>query len=80
MTFAQLVNTFIGFLNTLVPIFIGLAMLIFFVGLVRYIYDAGSSKGHAEGRELIVWGLVAMFVLVCVWGLVAFIRTIFLGS
>lgn len=79
MTFAQLVSLILGFANTLVPILIGLALVAFFVGLVRYIYYTGSG-GTADGRELIQWGIIALFLLVCIWGIVAFIRTTFLGS
>ena len=80
LTFAQLVNGILGVANTLIPILIALALIAFFVGLIRYIYNSGSSNSHTEGRELIQWGLIAIFVLVCVWGLVDFIRVALLGS
>jgi hypothetical protein len=75
-----LVRYILGIANTLIPVLIGLAMVAFFVGLIRYIYDADSSSGHTQGRELIQWGLIALFCLVCVWGIVDFIRVAFLGS
>jgi hypothetical protein len=79
-TFSQLVSNILGLANTLVPLLIGLAMLAFFVGLIRYVYDSGSSDAHKNGRQLIAWGLIALFVLVCVWGIVNFISLALLGQ
>ncbi len=68
-TFSQLVGMFIGFINPIVSILVTLALVLFFWGIVRYIYAADSSEAHEKGRQMIVWGIVALFVLLCVWGL-----------
>lgn len=46
-----------------------LALVIFFWGLVQYIYRSGDAHAHAEGRERMVWSLIAIFVLFSVWGI-----------
>ncbi len=74
MSFAALVGKFIGLINTIIPLLVAIALVFFFIGLVRFIYESSDSHGHAEGKELIVWGLVAMFVLVSVWGILATMR------
>jgi hypothetical protein len=56
-----------------------LALLIFIIGVVRFIATAGDEKGRAEGRQLMLWGTIALFVMVAVWGLVAIIKTTFIG-
>ncbi len=80
LDFKGLVNYVLGIFNLLVPVLIGIALIAFFVGLIRYIYETDSSNSHKEGRELIQWGLVAMFCLVYIWGIIGFIRVAFLGS
>jgi hypothetical protein len=80
LNLAGLVKYILGIADTLIPVLIGLALVAFFIGLIRYVYDADSSTAHTQGRYLIGWGLVAMFVLVCVWGIVVFISVAFLGS
>ena len=50
-----------------------IALLVFFWGLVKFIMKAGDEKAVAEGRRLMLWGIVALFVMVSVWGLVYFI-------
>lgn len=69
VSFAGFVNDLIGVFNTLIPMLITLALLIFFVGLVQYIYQSDSAMGRAKGIEFIKWGLVAMFVLMSLWGI-----------
>ncbi|MEK7109064.1 MAG: hypothetical protein AAB919_01360 [Patescibacteria group bacterium] len=69
MSLATLVGKLIGLVNTIIPVLAALAMVIFFIGLIRYIYQSADAHGHAEGRQLIMWGLIALFILVSVWGI-----------
>jgi len=56
----------------LVPILMILAMVVFFWGLVTYIWGAGGGEGHEKGRKIMIAGLTSLFVMVCVWGIVIF--------
>ena len=53
------------------PVVAGLALLAFFYGLVKFIF-AGAG-GKIEGKNFMIWGVVALFVMVSVWGLTRFI-------
>lgn len=55
----------------LVPLVFILGLLAFFYGVVKYVWSEGEGKG--EGKKIMVWGIVALFVMSAVWGLVAFI-------
>ncbi|MFA6006254.1 MAG: hypothetical protein WC764_00805 [Candidatus Paceibacterota bacterium] len=61
-------------MNLLVPIMVGLALIYFIYGLAEYILISGESGKKEEGRTRMIWGTIAMFVLVSVWGLVAFLQ------
>ena len=50
----------------LVPILIGAALIVFFWGLVVYLF----KQDHKAGRQLMLWGLITLFVMVAVWGIV----------
>lgn len=67
----ELVNPAVGILMTL-------AVVAFFWGLVKYIYSAGAGKD--EGKMIMVWGVVALFVMVSVWGLVKVISNTIFGT
>jgi heme/copper-type cytochrome/quinol oxidase subunit 2 len=56
-----------------IPIVFGLALLFFFYGVAKFVLHAGDEKKIEEGRNLMIWGTIAMFVLVSVYGLIKFI-------
>jgi len=55
-----------GILNMLIPILIAAALVFFFWGLVKYIRE----PEHAEGRKTMIAGIISLFIMVSVWGLV----------
>jgi hypothetical protein len=57
------------------PIVVALALLAFFYGLAKLIW--GGAEAVAEGKTLMIWGVVALFVMVSVWGLVRFVGDAF---
>ncbi len=59
------------------PIVVALALLYFFWGLANYILNSGDEKKKDEGRRIMIWGIIALFVMVSVWGLVNVIQDTF---
>ena len=76
-TLQTIVGKLVGFINLLVPVLASAAIVFFFYGLVRFIRNSGDSKGRAVGRDAIVWGLIGMFVIISLWGIVNFIQAAF---
>ena len=60
-------------IDVALPIVVGLALLAFFWGLVKFIFAQGNEEAKGEGKKIMLWGLIALFVMVAVWGLVRFI-------
>ncbi len=58
-------------INAAVPILIALGLLLFIWGLVVFIFSQGDDDAQKRGKKLMVWGVIALFVIVSVWGLVA---------
>ncbi len=61
-------------LNALIPLLMAAALVVFFWGLVQYIRSAGEGE-HAVGRNIMIAGIVSLFVMVSVWGLVRFLQS-----
>jgi uncharacterized membrane protein YqhA len=59
-----------------IPVLVVLALALFIWGVVQFIFTAGDEKVRGEGKKKIAWGVVGLFVIVSVWGLVAFISEI----
>lgn len=66
-----------GLVSTALPILVGLALLGFFWGLVKFIFAQGNEDSKTDAKKIMIWGLVALFVMVSVWGLVGFIGDAF---
>ena len=70
---ANLVREAGGLIQGLIPIVIGLAVLVFLWGVLKYVI-AASDDAKAEGKSFMLWGIIALFVMVSVWGLVNILR------
>ncbi len=57
------------------PIVVAIALLAFFYGLVKFIFSQGNEEDKQASKKIMLWGLIALFVMVSVWGLVRFIGT-----
>lgn len=71
-TLSELVNIFVGLANPLLIVLAGLSLFVFFWGLVKFIAKAGDTKTHEDGRSLMIWGLIALFVMVSFMGIIRF--------
>ncbi len=52
-----------------------LALLVFFWGLVKYIVKADDEKAKEQGKNIMIWGVIALFVMFSVFGIVKFLQT-----
>jgi hypothetical protein len=50
----------------------GLAVLFFFWGVAQFIRTV-SEKTKEEGKNKMIWGVIALFVMFSIWGIVAYI-------
>lgn len=70
------VNSFIQwllqFFNYVYYLLMTLVLVVFFWGLARFILSAGDERGRTNGRSMMLWGIVGIFVLVSLWAIVYF--------
>jgi succinate dehydrogenase/fumarate reductase cytochrome b subunit len=64
-------------LNSLIPLLFGVAVVIFFWGLVKFVWNSGSEDAKAEGKRLMIWGIIALVVMVSIYGIIAILQTTF---
>lgn len=77
MTIFGVIATLAGILNAFAPVIVALALVYFFWGLAQYILNAADEEKKKEGRNIMIWGILALFVMVSVWGIVNVIRDTF---
>lgn len=76
-TIFSVVNLIETLVARLVPIAIAAALLFFIWGLAVFIKNSGSDEGREEGKQKMIWGIVALFIIVAVWGIVWFVANTF---
>lgn len=65
----------------LLPLLITAAFFFFVLGVIRYLANADSDEARKKGANFMMWGVIALAVLLSVWGLVAILtNTLQLGS
>lgn len=64
---------FANVLNPVIGLLFALAMLYFFWGLFKFISNTADEDGRAEGKRVIVNGLIGMAVMFSVFGIVRLI-------
>jgi uncharacterized membrane protein YuzA (DUF378 family) len=73
----SLITYFVGcLLVPLVYIIIGLAVFIFVFGIFKII-TSESPEEKQKGRDLMLWGIIGIFVMVSLWGLVNILQGTF---
>ena len=74
MSLQQLVLDFGDIVILAVKLVAALGFLIFLWGAAQLALNAGNEEAQKAGRNRIVWGLITLFVMVSVWGLVHFLQ------
>lgn len=69
-----LVTGFGAIVAALIPIVMGLAVLVFFWGLVKYISSTSDESSKLDGKNLMIWGMIALFVMVALWGILGWFQ------
>lgn len=65
-----------GLIDALIPIAASLALLFFFWGIVKYIWNSGNESEQEEGRKIIARGIIALFVIAAIFGIIELLSTI----
>ncbi len=50
-----------------------LALLYFFWGMGQFILKSGDSKLREEGKQRMIWGIIALFVIFSIFGIITWI-------
>jgi hypothetical protein len=79
-TLSGVIDSFTGtIIKSLGNLFMGAAIVAFFYGIVQYVWGAreGDKTKITNGNQFMIWGLVALFIMFSVYGIVKFGQNIF---
>ena len=73
-------DTVTGLINRLIPLIISIALVLFLIGIVQFVTAGGDEEKRAAARGMIIFGIIALFVMVSVWGFVNILAKTFFGT
>lgn len=62
---------------TALPIVLSLVILYFMWGVAKYVLKIGGEEGQKAAKDIMIWGIIAIAVIVSMWGLVAALQSFF---
>lgn len=74
-TFCSVVDSFLGLIRSSIPILISVSVIVFVWGVFRYVIAEGEDR--QKSKDIILYGIIGLFVMVSVWGLVALVYNTF---
>jgi hypothetical protein len=75
--FQDLLNSIDGLVNSAIPVASGVALLAFFFGLAKYIFQAGDEEAQDQGKDIMIAGVVGLFLIAAIGGIIELLATAF---
>jgi len=74
-------NSFVAFfqdyvLRPLLALFIALSVVLFLWGMVVFMANTDSEQARTAGKDKMIWGVVILFVMLSIWGLVNILQEV----
>lgn len=57
-------------LNPLARLLIAIAVVYFFWGVAKFIINSDNEQAREEGKKHMIWGIIGLFIMVGVWGII----------
>ena len=70
------ISTIKSIFSAVIPLIISLAIIYFIWSTAQYILKEGEAKNEAKMH--MIWGIIILFVMISVWGLVGILTSTFL--
>ncbi len=76
-TLTDILDLFINLGIKVIPLLGVIAFLMFVLGVGRFIRASGNEKELKDSKNLLIWGIIGLFVLTTIWGIMAFVQNEF---
>ena len=63
--------------NSIIPLIFSLSVVMFIWGVVQYVINSDEEAKKEKGKQFMIWGIIALAVMVSVWGLVQIVGDTF---
>ena len=77
MTISQLLGNVEAVFRQLIGILFVVATVVFIWGVIQYVIAGGDEDKISNAKNVIVWGLVGLFVMMMMWSIVTAVKALF---
>jgi hypothetical protein len=63
--------------KSVIPLIFALATMMFVWGVVQFVINSDDEAKKSKGKQFMLWGIIALTVMVSVWGLVGILSSTF---
>lgn len=67
-------------LYILILVIMALALIFFLWGMLVFILNAGSEEKRKEGKQRMIWGIIALSIIVGIGGIILLLQNTFLNT
>ncbi len=79
MTISGIINNLIALLNQLIQVLMILGTVAFLWGVIQYVLAGESADKMKKARDFLIWGIIGLFFMVAMWGIVYAIQNTIFG-
>lgn len=76
-TFSDFVGKLLGQFTMVPTLLIAIAMAYFIYGVAEVILNSGNQEKLGDGKKKMLWGIIALFFMIAMWGLAAVLSNTF---
>lgn len=76
-TFRDLMQTFVTIMGNAMSLLYAVAFAGFFWGIMLFVLNGNDERKRAEGKQWIKWSIIALFVMLTLWGIVGVLTDTF---
>jgi len=76
-TLKDLMKIAFDILGLVVPVIMGIAVLVFFWGIAKFILFSNDETARTEGKQTMVWGIIVLFVMFSLFAIILTLRSTF---
>lgn len=63
--------------DSIIPLIFSLSVVMFIWGVVQYVINSDEEAKKEKGKQFMIWGIIALTVMISVWGLVQIVGDTF---
>lgn len=78
MSGSQILSNFVEYIiNPAILVIFAAGFFLFVWGLVQFLLNLGEGSDNSEGKQHMLWGIVGMFIMASVYGIIALLDATF---